>query len=431
MSDCYSLSIFPYKTISKLGEGSYAKCYHIKSKTNGKEYCLKRFISDVSSICMFKEFIALSKCSHANVIKIISHGYGYQLLELYDCDMSLMLALEPNKSFREQIANQMLPQIVKALDYVHSIGIIHGDVKPSNILYKISGKLFVLADFGMAQFRCKKEVPYLKDDILSTPIYCCPEIHVDRTRFYGPEVDYWSLGATLMYTLESYTQSCKEHHFFHTMCRLGYSSPVQCNNCPNLDNGWGIKDIDSPYRDIITYLCAREPSRRHLGMAMVRELETSDLNSKKIYSIFPDESCLKVIDILPMQLVHYDLILVYVYLTVIKRFTQNPNVTSVVLSQIVALYCTADGTPTPENWYSEIYHSEPDSKILSQLNEATYTKLCQYYAEARSEINEFSNIWELYRKCLELLCGPLPAPTLYLEPVPALFTVLQNHIKLL
>lgn len=88
-------------------------------------------------------------------------------------------------------------QLLSALKFVHNAGIIHGDIKPSNILLNIdeSGYHCVLADFGTSarigaiQHVCIGTVPYLP-----------PEFLLEHVENYLPESDIWSAALTI-YTI--------------------------------------------------------------------------------------------------------------------------------------------------------------------------------------------------------------------------------------
>jgi len=101
------------------------------------------------------------------------------------------------KSFNELHRIIAIEQILEALQYIHSIEIVHRDLKAENVVYSSEGgnedftnlKL-KLIDFGFAHVN-KQSARELKD-FIGTPYYMAPEIIAQRN--YGSEVDIWSLG---------------------------------------------------------------------------------------------------------------------------------------------------------------------------------------------------------------------------------------------
>jgi serine/threonine protein kinase len=96
-------------------------------------------------------------------------------------------------------------QLLEALQAVHREGIIHRDVKPSNVQLSI-GNRAVLIDFGLA-VRDGKVPPIKPGQIVGSPPYMAPE-SIREGRF-GPESDLFSLGATLYAAVEGRQPFCE------------------------------------------------------------------------------------------------------------------------------------------------------------------------------------------------------------------------------
>ncbi|WP_437221841.1 serine/threonine protein kinase [Planctomicrobium sp. SH661] len=90
---------------------------------------------------------------------------------------------------------EMIVQAADALDYAHSLGIVHRDVKPANIIVDDGGKVWV-ADFGLAQIQTDQTLTHT-GDLLGTLRYMSPEQAGGQPGQVDHRTDVYSLGATL------------------------------------------------------------------------------------------------------------------------------------------------------------------------------------------------------------------------------------------
>lgn len=133
---------------------------------------------------------------------------------------------------RPDDAAQIGLDLVDALQIAHSNGIVHRDVKPSNVMITGDGRA-KLADFGIASV---KDDPKITSTgmILGSPQFMAPEQAKGTTS--GPEADLWALGATLYFALEGRypfdrgeaipTLAAVVHDEFAPMRRADWLTPV-------------------------------------------------------------------------------------------------------------------------------------------------------------------------------------------------------------
>ncbi len=127
------------------------------------------------------------------------HGNTFIVMELIEAP-TLADIVKQSGPLSEDHTARVAAQLVSALDTAHRAGIVHRDVKPSNVMIDMSGRV-KLTDFGIAQ---STDDPRLTTSgtLIGSPTYMSPE------RLKGQEAvpasDLWALGATLFYAVEGY-----------------------------------------------------------------------------------------------------------------------------------------------------------------------------------------------------------------------------------
>ncbi|OHT05401.1 CAMK family protein kinase [Tritrichomonas foetus] len=196
-----------YLLICELGEGSFAKVFLGFHQGKQKYYALKRVHLDglsrtASGIRQLEcEISMMRKLHHTNIISLkeVIHvpkkNVAYMVLEYADCG-NLSAILESGYKFEKVEIRSIFKQIVEGVSFLHSQGIVHQDLKPSNILMKSNGTALI-SDFGIGHsFQCAAMV-------VGTPAYQAPEVidefceaNIGENDDPGKE-DVWSLGVTL------------------------------------------------------------------------------------------------------------------------------------------------------------------------------------------------------------------------------------------
>ncbi|KAJ8599677.1 hypothetical protein CTAYLR_004725 [Chrysophaeum taylorii] len=186
----------------RLGKGAYGMVWKVVEKRTRRVVALKKcfdvFRRPIDAQCTYREIMYLEKfAGHDNIV-------GLQHVIKSDSNQDVYLTFEHMQTdllavIREQILQPIhikyvVYQILKALKYVHSAGVVHRDVKPSNVL--INEDCHVrLCDFGLARscvFDTETHNPQ-HTDYASTRWYRAIEVLLGSTK-YTQAVDVWGLG---------------------------------------------------------------------------------------------------------------------------------------------------------------------------------------------------------------------------------------------
>jgi tetratricopeptide (TPR) repeat protein len=167
-----------------LGEGGMGVVYHARDNRDGRELALKLMKATLAGSArrrFEREFRSLSALQHPHCLKVFDYG---ELDGGPFFTMELFLG-RPITSLSGRGVEQVLEpliQLTQALDYIHNHGIIHRDVKPSNILVRPAirpdgspGFEVKLMDFGLAKFYGVKSSLSAEAGFAGTVAYCAPE----------------------------------------------------------------------------------------------------------------------------------------------------------------------------------------------------------------------------------------------------------------
>lgn len=197
-------SIQNYDLGKTIGKGNFAKVKVATHLITGVEVAIKIIdktnLNEGSLAKLLREVKVMKQLDHPNVVK---------LFEVIDTEDTLFLILEyaaggevfdflvEHGRMKEKVAREKFRQIVSAIEYCHSLGIVHRDLKAENLLLDADMNVKI-ADFGFSNFY---EAGNPLDTFCGSPPYAAPELFQGK-KYEGPEVDVWSLGV-ILYTLVS------------------------------------------------------------------------------------------------------------------------------------------------------------------------------------------------------------------------------------
>ncbi|HTM96704.1 MAG TPA: protein kinase, partial [Croceibacterium sp.] len=195
-----------YRIDSRLGEGAMADVYRATDPEIGRTVAIKVLKEDLSRdeqiVARFlREARAAGALSHANIATIYDVGQiqnvSYIAMELVE-GRPLDEVLHSQGRMPYERVLDLGKQLADALAYAHRSGVIHRDVKPSNILISADGRTAKLVDFGVARIGENEGAALAKTQagqLIGTPRYMSPEqalgLPVDHRS------DLFSLGVVL------------------------------------------------------------------------------------------------------------------------------------------------------------------------------------------------------------------------------------------
>ena len=182
-----------YEIVASIAAGDFATVYRGRDRELGREVAIKQihpqFLTDPRQLELYwREAQLLASLEHPHIMTIydIVRTHGWLILELMQGNLQQLAQGQP---LDLEYLRSTLAAGLQALAYLHSSGVVHGDVKPSNLLVDRRGNV-KLGDFGLAR-RVKSDQGSL---VKGTTRYMAPELISQQFGAVGPHSDLYSLG---------------------------------------------------------------------------------------------------------------------------------------------------------------------------------------------------------------------------------------------
>ncbi len=193
-----------YRIVSELGRGAMGTVYRAIDKRDKSHVAIKTLqagghASPAQLDRFVREGAAQANLAHPNIAAVRDTGHHdgvpYMVMELIAGGATLQSILEDRGgSFNQRRVATIVRDLALALAYSHEHGIIHRDVKPSNIL--MDGPVPKLTDFGLAFVEGNNARLTRSGEMIGTICYMSPE-QARATDEPNPQWDIYSVGATL------------------------------------------------------------------------------------------------------------------------------------------------------------------------------------------------------------------------------------------
>jgi predicted Ser/Thr protein kinase len=193
----------PYTLLRELGRGAVGVVYEAVHRELGRKVALKvlrtGFDTDETARERFRrEARACAQVRHPHIVEIYEVGeherQPYYSMTLVDGE-SLHDLRKRRGALRAADLFEAIADVAGALAALHKAGIVHRDVKPSNIMVDAHGH-FMLADFGLARTAASERLTQT-GQALGTPMYMSPEQVLGQTKEIDGRSDVYGLGASL------------------------------------------------------------------------------------------------------------------------------------------------------------------------------------------------------------------------------------------
>ncbi len=245
-----------YVLSRKIGAGGMAEVWEAFDEGLHRSVAVKVVRDEIAGEAEFHErFIR-----EARLAAQLEHP---RILPIYDFGTEggvtyLVMPLLPGGSLKEQISGPMpadeaveaLAAIAAALDHAHSRGVLHRDVKPSNVLVDGSGSL-LLADFGLAKNTAVSSELTVAGMVVGTPAYMAPEQAVGRP--LDARADQYALGIVAFELLTGRTPFRSESPFAILDKHLRVAPPPASSFVPELP-----PEVDA----VLAKALAKQPQER-------------------------------------------------------------------------------------------------------------------------------------------------------------------------
>ncbi|HPH94443.1 MAG TPA: serine/threonine-protein kinase [Anaerolineaceae bacterium] len=189
----------PYRILQQLGQGGMATVYKAYHAALDRYVAIKvlhpAFTEDPNFQARFqREARLVARLEHPNIVPIYDfaehEGRPYLVMKFIE-GQTLKAVMEARPLAPRDIL-RIVEAVGAALSYAHSQGILHRDVKPSNVLMTSGGQIY-LADFGLARIAQSGSSTLTSDMLVGTPQYISPEQALSKSDL-DERTDIYSFG---------------------------------------------------------------------------------------------------------------------------------------------------------------------------------------------------------------------------------------------
>ncbi|GBG32731.1 Serine/threonine-protein kinase Nek1 [Hondaea fermentalgiana] len=245
-----------YQERRVIGRGNYGTARLVRDRRSGAKLVVKKIplnsLSEKERRDAESECKLLAKLQHPNIVDYIDSFLEDEALHLVTqyCEQGDLAKLikhykKRGKYFPEKQIVDWFIQIAMAVDYIHSLNVMHRDLKTGNV-FLTKTNVIKLGDFGIA--KVLDSTLEQANTVVGTPYYMSPEVCENKQ--YDKKSDLWAMGC-ILYEL------CTLNHAFDATNLLGLVFKIVQESYPP------IPDVYSrELRELVSQLLSKDPSRR-------------------------------------------------------------------------------------------------------------------------------------------------------------------------
>lgn len=258
-----------YVDLKQLARGGMGIVYEARQVSLNRKVALKmllggRLARDADLRRFRSEAEAAARLDHPNIVPIYEvgerDGLPFFSMKLIEGRTLTERLSDTDAPVSPREAAQLVSKVARAMHYAHEHGILHRDVKPSNILLDAHGEPYI-TDFGLAKVEGGSSDLTLSNTVIGTPAYMSPEQAAGKSRELTTVSDLYSLGAVL-YELLAGRPPFQGTTAIETLQQVTQSEPRP----PSFWNPF----VDVDLQTICLKCLEKEPHRRYasaLGLA--------------------------------------------------------------------------------------------------------------------------------------------------------------------
>lgn len=200
--DIKGKTVGDYRVLDLIAEGGFGRTYKGEHTTLGTPVCIKHALN----VSPQDEFVLTEEAKAVWDLRHYAIPAMRTIVKLDDGSLALIMSYVPGQTIEEIVTQKgkglkpehvcwMTERILNALKYLHWNGVVHGDVKPQNIIVQPDSHQLVLVDYGLSLIKPSRDAKNKG----YTPHFAPPEQVANRPLL--PESDFYAMGMTMIYAL--------------------------------------------------------------------------------------------------------------------------------------------------------------------------------------------------------------------------------------
>ncbi|KAI9141121.1 kinase-like domain-containing protein [Paraphysoderma sedebokerense] len=182
-----------YKVVAKLGRGGQGEVFSAIELRSGKEVAVKitghngypalRTEYDILTYLNAK----ITGCSPMLYAAGTTTDVHFIVMEKFSCSLNCLRDRFGPFSMKTML--RLLKKMIYAFSEIHSVGVIHRDPKPANVLINLKSNEIVINDYGLARFAAQfMQTPRKEEYFLGTTVFACQKAHLRREQDFASDL---------------------------------------------------------------------------------------------------------------------------------------------------------------------------------------------------------------------------------------------------